>query len=71
MKAKLKVEILPQEITVRFVNTNVEVFHWTEEEWTEDPSIAPTIANAINLAYINPDGLVRLCKEHIDSQLGA
>jgi len=35
-----------------------EVVHWTEDEWQEDPALAPAIASACALAIINPRGLI-------------
>jgi hypothetical protein len=63
----LKVEILDEEITV-FLEDGREVVHWTEDEWLEDPSITPNIANAVHLDYSNPEYLIEINQEHINSQ---
>ena len=63
----LKVEILEEEITIS-LEDGTEVVHWVEDEWLEDPTIVPAIAEAVNLAYTNPQGLIFLNQAHIDSQ---
>jgi hypothetical protein len=63
----LKVDIIPEEITV-YLEDGTEVVHWVEDEWKEDPSIVTSIANAIHLAHTDPDKLVTLNQAHIDSQ---
>ena len=63
----LKVDICKEEITISTEN-GLEVVHWVEDEWNEDPSIVPAIANAIHLAHTNPYELVRINQRHIDCQ---
>ena len=63
----LKVEILEEEITIS-LEDGTEVVHWVEDEWLEDPTITPCIANAVNLAYTDPQGLISINQAHIDSQ---
>lgn len=36
-----------------------EVAHWTADEWEENPALAPTIANAVRLAHVDPGELIR------------
>ena len=65
----------PLVITVKMDTISVhtfdglEVVHWVEDEWLEDPSITPAIANAIHLAHAKPHTLLRLNLDHITSQL--
>jgi len=63
----LTVEIYPEEITISTAD-GLEVVHWVEDEWQEDPTIVPAIANAIHLAHTEPDELIRINRWHIDSQ---
>ena len=63
----LTVEIYPEEITI-YMEDGTEVVHWVEDEWEEDPTIVPAIANAIHMAHTVPDKLLTLNKKHIDSQ---
>ena len=63
----LTVEIYPEEITIS-LEDGTEVVHWVEDEWLEDPTIVPAIANAIHLAHTAPDDLIVLNQKHIDSQ---
>jgi hypothetical protein len=39
-------------------NLDEEVLYWNREEWEEDPSIVPSILNAIIMAYENPQQLL-------------
>jgi len=65
---KLNIEIFPEEITVTTINDKIEVVHWTEDEWIEDPTIVPAIVNAIHLAHTDPDKLIHINWKHMDSQ---
>lgn len=41
-----------------------EIVYWCKDEWLEDPeSVVPAIANAIHLAYTEPEELKRLLKK--------
>ena len=64
---QLIVEVMPTEITISMPD-GVEVVHWVNDEWEEDPTIVPAIANAIHLAYYDPEELVALNYHHIESQ---
>ena len=64
----IKVEICKEEITIS-MNNSIEIVHWVEDEWNEDPSIVVEIANAIHLAYTEPDKLIEINQKHIDSQI--
>jgi len=46
-----------------------EVVKWVEDEWLEDPTLAPTIANTITMAYECPGRLISMSKEHIKAQM--
>lgn len=65
---KLIIEILQEEITIS-LESGVEVVHWVEDEWIEDPTILPAIANAIHMAHTTPDKLINMNIKHINSQL--
>jgi hypothetical protein len=67
--SKLKVDIIPEEITISIAQSELEVVKWTEDEWQEDPTIVPAIANAILMAKTTPDLLIHKNIKHIDSQL--
>ena len=64
----LKVDICEEEITIS-TEDGLEVVHWTCDEWNEDPSIVPAIANAIYLAHIAPGKLMKINMEHVKSQM--
>jgi len=63
----LNIDICSEEITIS-MRDGTEVVHWVEDEWVEDPTIVPAIANAIHLAHSDQKKLIVLNKEHIDSQ---
>lgn len=63
----LIVEIFTDQITIKTRNGN-EVVHWVSDEWEEDPSITPAIANAIRMAYEEPGALMRMNEAHLRSQ---
>jgi len=63
----LKIDICTEEITIS-MRDGTEVAHWVIDEWVEDPTIVPCIANAIHLAHSDQKKLIALNKEHIDSQ---
>lgn len=67
---KLSVEIHSDEITVYVKQKGCvfEVVHWVKDEWVEDPFVTVQIAMAIHLAYTDPARLVKINKEHIESQ---
>ena len=46
-----------------------EVVYWVKNEWIEDPAcVVPAIANAIKMAFENPQELIALMQHHIDAQ---
>jgi hypothetical protein len=45
----VQVEITEDSVTV--LHNQEEIVHWVSDEWEEDPSIVPSIANAIKIAY--------------------
>ena len=63
----LYIDICTEEITIS-MRDGTEVVHWVEDEWIEDPTIVPAIANAIHLAHTAPYKSLVLNKEHIDAQ---
>ena len=68
--SKLNVEIDPEEITISIAQSELEVVHWTQDEWIEDPElVVPAIANAILMAKTTPDLLIHKNIKHINSQL--
>lgn len=40
-----------------------EIVSWISDEWERDPSIVPSIANAVKLAFDDWDTLMRLLKK--------
>ena len=63
----LKIDICDEEITIS-TSDGLEVVHWIKDEWEEDPSIVPSIANAIFQACENPSHLISINIEHLNSQ---
>lgn len=53
-----KITVSVTEDTVTIFKGDEELVHWVEDEWLEDPSITISIANAIHLAYVNPEYLI-------------
>jgi hypothetical protein len=47
----MKTEVIVTESSVTILHDNEEIVHWVSDEWEEDPSIVPSISNAIKLAY--------------------
>ena len=55
------------EITDYFISVNQgknEIVGWHVDEWKEDPSIVPSIANAIKMAYEDIDSLKSLLNKY-------
>jgi hypothetical protein len=66
-KTKLKIEITEDSIGI-YLPDGKEVIYWHIQEFEDDSISAISMANAIVMAYENPEKLVRICKEHIISQ---
>ena len=47
----MKSEVIVTESSVTILHDNEEIVHWVSDELEEDPSIVPSISNAIKLAY--------------------
>jgi hypothetical protein len=47
----MKPDVIITENSVTITHDNEEIVHWVSDEWEEDPSIVPSITNAIKLAY--------------------
>jgi len=47
----MRVEVVITEDSITVLHGKEEIVHWVSDEWEEDPSIVPSIANAIKLAY--------------------
>ena len=43
----MKSEVIVTESSVTILHDNEEIVHWVSDEWEEDPSIVPSISNAI------------------------
>ena len=56
----MKPEVIITESSVTILHDDEEIVHWVSDEWEEDPSIVPSIANAIKLAYTDIFELRRL-----------
>ena len=64
----LEIEISEEEITIKTKRDGIEVVHWVIDEWEEDPSILPCIANAIHMAHTKPDELIHINFKHMSDQ---
>jgi PHD/YefM family antitoxin component YafN of YafNO toxin-antitoxin module len=54
----LEVEVAEKFICITDENGD-EVVYWHQDEWVEDPElVVPAIANAIHLAYTDPEKLL-------------
>ena len=56
----MKTEVVVTEDSVTILHNQEEIVHWVSDEWEEDPTIVPSIANAIKLAYEDVFELRRL-----------
>jgi hypothetical protein len=56
----MKPEVIITESSVTILHDDEEIVHWVSDEWEEDPSIVPSITNAIKLAYTDVFELRRL-----------
>jgi len=56
----MRTEVIVTEDSVTILHNNEEIVHWVSDEWEEDPTIVPSIANAIKLAYKDVFELRRL-----------
>lgn len=59
MNPRVKIEISDDYIAI--LHHDEEVVGWHQDEWNEDPSIVPSIANAVLLASTN----IRLLRETV------
>ncbi len=60
MNKDTKIEINDGEIQISYKGE--QVVYWIKDEWEEDPSIVPSIANAILLASTDIHKLIELVK---------
>jgi hypothetical protein len=51
-----EIEIVIDE-EIHFIQASEHLMCWTKGEWIEDPSVVYSIANAIKLAYTDPNKL--------------
>lgn len=56
----MKVTVEITDDFVRIYEGEEEIVGWVNDEWEEDPSIVPSIANAIHLAYTNFEYLKKI-----------
>lgn len=56
----MRTEVIVTEDSVTVLHNQEEIVHWVSDEWEEDPSIVPSIANAIKIAYEDVFELRRL-----------
>jgi hypothetical protein len=56
----MRTEVIVTEDSVTVLHNNEEIVHWVSDEWEEDPTIVPSIANAIKIAYEDVFELRRL-----------
>jgi hypothetical protein len=57
-------------MTVKFTDDSIgiyegkkEIVYWYKTEWHEDPDLVYSIANAVKLAYTDPEKLKKLLKK--------
>ena len=63
----IKVTVEEEEVFIEW--NDFEVVKWIKDEWIEDPEICVCIANAIRMAYVDPERLIDINKIHIQSQI--
>ncbi len=63
----LVVEVSEKSVRI-WTKQKLEVVMWIQEEWEEDPSCVPAIANAISMAYTQPAKLLDINRKHVESQ---
>ena len=56
----MRTQVIVTEDSVTVLHNQEEIVHWVSDEWEEDPTIVPSIANAIKLAYEDVFELRRL-----------
>ena len=56
----MRTEVIVTEDSVTVLHNQEEIVHLVSDEWEEDPTIVPSIANAIKLAYEDVFELRRL-----------
>lgn len=56
----MRTEVVITESSVTVLHNDEEIVHWVSDEWEEDPTIVPSICNAIHLAYTDVFELRRL-----------
>ena len=57
-----RVIFYPEAIQIVDDEEQDEIVYWDMLEWTEDPEVVFSIANAVRLAYTEPRELVELLK---------
>jgi hypothetical protein len=55
----LTVEIEADYVAIYLPN-GAEIVRWVDDEWLEDPSLTITIANAVKLAYTDPEYVIKV-----------
>lgn len=50
---------------IAIIDNEEEIVGWDEEEWQEDSTVVFSIANAIKLAYTDPDQLRALLGKNL------
>lgn len=61
MKSRFSAVIGEQDIMILYDGT--EVMYWEMNEWVEDPTVALAAANAVRMAYEEPDKLYEKLRE--------
>lgn len=54
---KYRVEVNKEEGFIRIFRNDNEILYWDELEWVEDEEVPYAIANAIYLAFTNPEAM--------------
>jgi len=66
-RPKLTIEHDEDEVTI-LMEDGTEVVHWVRDEWEEDPTLINVICNAIIMAQVHPEKLIKINQHHIDCQ---
>ena len=66
-RPKLIIDYCEEEVTISLEDGR-EVVHWVEDEWIEDPGLISVICNAVMMANVHPEKLIKIHQHHIDCQ---
>jgi hypothetical protein len=68
-RPKLIIEHGADEVVIRFDQDDyLEVVKWVKDEWEEDPTLVNVICDAVIMAQVQPEQLIKIHEKHIESQ---